>query len=70
LTSRPHKTGHFVLKGVTSPRTNASFVTCSIRPPSHAFQLRVMVTTTATASSTTNTGVPYFCQQGFQPGRS
>src|SRR6516165_1341877 len=50
----------FVLRGVRSPRTKASSVTCSTLPPSHAFQFRVSVTTTATASITTNNGVAYF----------
>src|ERR1700756_4812272 len=50
----------FVLRGVRSPRTKASSVTCSTLPPSQAFQSRVSVTTTATASITTNNGVAYF----------
>src|SRR5215469_2886374 len=50
----------FVLRGVRSPRTEVSSVTCSTLPPSHAFQFRVSETTTATASITTNNGVAYF----------
>src|SRR6266481_5294843 len=49
-----------VLNGVTSPRTYASSVTCSTLPPSHSFQLRVMVMKTARASATTRSGVTYF----------
>src|SRR6202030_347346 len=51
--------GTFVLSGVRSPRTTASFVTCSILPPSHAFQFRVRVSTRAAASKRTATGVTY-----------
>ena len=40
-------------------------MTCSIRPPSQEFQFRVIVNTTVAASSTTSSGVPYFCQFGF-----
>src|ERR1700675_2298424 len=46
-----------VLSGVRSPRTKASSVTSSARPPSQAFQFRVSVTITATARSRTITGV-------------
>src|SRR5258706_12896123 len=49
-----------VLNGVTSPRTYASSVFCSTFPPSHPFQLRVMVRKTARASATTRSGVTYF----------
>src|SRR6266436_7657893 len=52
--------GTLVLNGVRSPRTYASSVTCSTLPPSHAFQLRVMVIKTARASATTRRGVTYF----------
>src|SRR6267142_239223 len=48
-----------VLNGVRSPRTYASSVTCSTLPPSHTFQLRVMVMKTARASATTRRGVRY-----------
>src|SRR6266851_6431663 len=50
----------FVLNGVRSPRTYASSVICSTLPPSHAFQLRVMVIRTARPSATTRRGVTYF----------
>src|SRR5882757_5737532 len=46
-----------VLSGVRSPRTKASSVTCSARPPSQAFQFRVSVTITAAPSSSTSSGV-------------
>src|SRR5271170_4807230 len=46
----------FVLRGVRSPRTYASSVTCSTRPPSQPFQFQVIVTRITAASSTTNTG--------------
>src|ERR1700731_5355761 len=49
-----------VLNGVRSPRTYASSVICSTLPPSHAFQLRVMVIKTASASAMTSNGVRYF----------
>src|SRR6266436_7562369 len=52
--------GTLVLNGVRSPRTYASSVTCSTLPPSHAFQLRVIVIRTARASTTTRRGVTYF----------
>src|SRR4029077_5930720 len=57
-----------VLRGVRSPRTYASSVTCSMRPPSQAFQFLVSVAITATASRTTTTGVTYFCQVGLAGG--
>src|ERR1700722_9008894 len=57
--------GTLVLNGVRSPRTYASSVTCSTLPPSHAFQLRVMVIKTARPSATTRRGVRYF----FHPSR-
>src|SRR5258708_6225811 len=57
----------FVLRGVRSPRTKASSVTCSTLPPSQAFQSRVSVTTTAAASITTNNGVAY-CSHGQRGG--
>src|ERR1700741_587789 len=62
----------FVLRGVRSPRTKASSVTCSTLPPSQAFQSRVSVTTTATASITTNNGVAYFShgQRGGASGET
>src|SRR5580700_2244038 len=50
----------FVLRGVRSPRTIASSVTCSIFPPSQAFQSLVRVISTAAARSRTTTGVAYF----------
>src|SRR5437879_9069085 len=46
-----------VLRGVRSPRTKASSVTCSARPPSQAFQFRVSVTISAAQSTSTNSGV-------------
>src|SRR6516225_3551103 len=52
----------FVLRGVRSPRTKASSVTCSTLPPSQAFQFRVSVTTSAAASNKTNSGVAYLNQ--------
>src|SRR5262249_38000077 len=55
----------FVLSGVMSRRTYASLVTCSMRPPSHAFQLRVMVTAMASAISTISSGVPNRSQLVF-----
>src|SRR5208283_2712555 len=58
----------FVLSGVTSPRTYASSVTCSALPPSQEFQFRKIMNTTAAASSTTRTGVRYFCQSGLWAG--
>src|SRR5207302_5882327 len=62
----------FVLSGVRSPRTMASSVTCSVRPPSQAFQFRVMVIMTAAASNKTMNGVAYLSQghRGFGCGSS
>src|SRR5262245_50268135 len=37
-----------------------------MRPPSQAFQLRVIVSTTPIAKRTTRIGVAYFCQAGFR----
>ena len=54
-----------MLSGVRSRLTYASLVTCSMRPPSHAFQLRVMVSAIASAISTTSTGVPNRRQAAF-----
>src|ERR1700677_1322512 len=54
--------GTLVLNGVRSPRTYASSVTCSVLPPSHAFQLRVSVIRMASASSITRRGVTNFFQ--------
>jgi len=56
----------FVLSGVRSPRTHAALVTCSTRPPSQPFQLRVIVTTMTIAKRSTINGVPYFCQAGLR----
>src|ERR1700679_2242908 len=56
--------GTLVLSGVKGPRTEASSVVCSIRPPSQEFQFRVMVSTTATISRTTNNGTRYFRHLG------
>ena len=62
-TTRPET---FVLSGVRSPRTHAALVTCSTRPPSQPFQLRVIVTTMTVAKRSTINGVPYFCQAGLR----
>ena len=64
LTSRTSP-ATFVLRGVRSRRTYASFVTCSTRPPSHAFQLRVIVSAMASAITTMSTGVPKRSQAAF-----
>src|SRR5215471_11327697 len=50
----------FVLRGVKSPRTEASSVACSARPPSHKFQFAVSVTIRAAARDTTRKGVTNF----------
>ena len=54
-----------MLRGVRSRLTYASLVTCSMRPPSQAFQLRVIVSAIASAISTTSTGVPNRRQAAF-----
>src|ERR1700688_91749 len=67
----------FVLRGVRSPRTIASSVTCSARPPSQPFQFLVRVMTRAAARSRTEIGVAYFSHgqrlppsTGMRSGRS
>src|SRR5215469_10146640 len=50
----------FVLSGVRSPRTYASSVVCSIRPPSQEFQFQIIVAKIAAASSTTTSGITSF----------
>src|ERR1700733_6212695 len=62
--------GTLVLSGVRLPRPYAPSVPCPIRPPSQEFQFRVIVNTTAAASSTMSRGVPYFCQAGLGAGGS
>src|SRR5262249_21321281 len=55
----------FVLSGVRSPRTYASSVVCSIRPPSQEFQFKIIVAKIAAASSTTNSGITSFRHPGL-----
>src|SRR4029077_4680568 len=57
-----------VLSGVRSPRTYASSVTCSMRPPSQAFQFHVRVAITAAARRTTTAGVTYSIHFGLADG--
>jgi hypothetical protein len=46
----------------------AQLLNRSAAPPSHEFQLWVMVKTMASASRMTRTGVPYFCHLVFSRG--
>src|SRR5713101_1959501 len=59
-----------VLSGVISPRTYASSVTCSIRPPSQEFQFQLIVAKMAAASNTTNPGTTNFFHFGWGFGCS